>query len=60
MPVKGLQRRKTVIEILTERKLLKPDQLKEAEAHAQKENKTFQQAVLDMNMMGKSQLLKCL
>ena len=60
MAVKGLQRRKTVLEILTERKLLTPDQLKQAEADSKKANKTLQQSILDLNLMGKPQLLKCL
>ncbi|MBI4375210.1 MAG: Flp pilus assembly complex ATPase component TadA, partial [Elusimicrobia bacterium] len=60
MPVKGLQRRKTVIEVVTERKLLSPEQIKQAEEEARKSNKVFQQAVLDLNLLGKSQLLKCL
>ncbi len=60
MALKGLQRRKTVQEIITERKLLPEDKVKAAEEDSKKGNKTFQQSVLDLNMMGKAQLLKCL
>src|SRR3989339_520257 len=60
MAVKGLQRRKTVAEILTERKLLTEEQLKTADADSKKNNKTLQQSILDLNLLGKSQLLKCL
>lgn len=60
MAVKGLQRRKTVSEILVERKLLTAEKLKEADDNARKNGKSLQQAVLDMNLMGKAQLLKAL
>ena len=60
MAVKGLQRRKTVQEIVAERKLLTEEQLKTATAEAAKGAKTFQQILLDGNMVGKSQLLKTL
>ena len=60
MAVKGLTRRKTAQEILTERKLLSEDQIKTANADAAKTGKSFQQAVLDAQMIGKAQLLKAL
>jgi type IV pilus assembly protein PilB len=60
MAVKGLTRRKTIQEILTERKLLDPEKLKAAEAESKKSGKSLQQAILDMNLMAKPQLLKCL
>ncbi|MBI3551640.1 MAG: Flp pilus assembly complex ATPase component TadA [Elusimicrobia bacterium] len=60
MPVKGLQRRKTVTEILTERKLLPPEKIKEAETAAAKANKSLQQTILELNMLAKAQLLKAL
>ncbi len=60
MAVKGLHRRKTIPEILAERKLLSEEQLKSAEDNAKKNNKSVQQAVLDMNFLAKAQLLKCL
>lgn len=60
MAVKGLQRRKTVQEIVAERKLLTEEQLKAATAEAAKGAKTFQQVLLDGNMVGKAQLLKTL
>ncbi len=56
----GLQRRKTVSEILTERKLLSVEQLKQVEDAAQRAGKPLQQAVLDASLMSKPQLLKCL
>jgi type IV pilus assembly protein PilB len=60
MAVKGLQRRKTVVEIIAERKLLSDDKMKEADAHSKKNNATLQQSILDLNFMGKAQLLKAL
>ncbi|MBI5240484.1 MAG: Flp pilus assembly complex ATPase component TadA, partial [Elusimicrobia bacterium] len=60
MAVKGLQRRKTVAEILSERKLLSEEQLKTADADSKKNNKTLQQSILDLNLMNKGQLLKSL
>jgi type IV pilus assembly protein PilB len=60
MAVKGLQRRKTVAEILSERKLLAEDQLKAADADSKKNGKTLQQSILDLNLMNKGQLLKSL
>jgi type IV pilus assembly protein PilB len=60
MPVKGLQRRKTVTEILTERKLLTPEKIKEAETAAAKSGKSLQQTILELNLLAKAQLLKAL
>ena len=59
-PVKGLQRRKTVIEVLTERKLIPEDKLKEAEANAAKNNRSLQQSIIELGLMGKPPLLKVL
>ena len=60
MAVKGLQRRRTVNEILAERKLLNAEQVKQADEAAKKNGKPFQQVVLDLNLLGKAQLLKAL
>ncbi|MDE2142461.1 MAG: Flp pilus assembly complex ATPase component TadA [Elusimicrobia bacterium] len=60
MAVKGLQRRRTVAEILTERKLLNEEQVKAANAEVAKSGKSFQQAVLDLALIPKGQLLKAL
>ncbi|MFA6031016.1 MAG: ATPase, T2SS/T4P/T4SS family [Elusimicrobiota bacterium] len=60
MAVKGLVRRKTVQEVLRERKLLPEEQIKTAEAHAAKSNVTFQQALIELKLMEKTRLLKAL
>ncbi len=60
MAVKGLQRRKTVSEVLAERKLLDADQLKKVADEAAKSGKNFQQAAIDSGLIGKAQLLKAL
>ncbi len=60
MAVKGLQRRKTVSEVLAERKLLDEAQLKKITEEAAKTGKTFQQAAIDSGLIGKAQLLKAL
>jgi type IV pilus assembly protein PilB len=60
MAVKGLQRRKTVSEVLAERKLLDAEQLAKVAAEAAKSGKTFQQAAIDAGLIGKAQLLKAL
>ncbi|MBI5242871.1 MAG: Flp pilus assembly complex ATPase component TadA [Elusimicrobia bacterium] len=60
MAVKGLARRKNVQEILRERKLLGEEQLKQAEAQAQKANITLQQALIELKLMEKPRLLKAL
>ncbi len=60
MPVKGLQRRQTVQEILLAHKLLTEEQVKAVAADAAKAGKSFQQAALDQNLIPKGQLLKAL
>jgi type IV pilus assembly protein PilB len=60
MPVKGLQRRRTVAEILTEKKLLNEEQVKQVVADTAKTGKTFQQVVLDLALIPKGPLLKAL
>ncbi len=60
MAVKGLQRRKTVSEILAERKLLDEEQLKKIAAEAAKSGRLFQQAAIDAGLIGRAQLLKAL
>jgi type IV pilus assembly protein PilB len=60
MAVKGLVRRKTVLEILKERNLLKEDELKKADDQAKKDNKTLQQVIVETNLMKKPKLLKVL
>jgi type IV pilus assembly protein PilB len=60
MAVKGLQRRKTVSEVLAERKLLDAEQLAKIAADSAKTGKSFQQSAIDGGLIGKSQLLKAL
>lgn len=60
MAVKGLQRRKTVSEVLLERKLINEGQLKEAEEKARKHGAVLQQAVLELGLAPKGPLLKAL
>ncbi len=60
MPVKGLQRRRTVQEILTERGLLDAAQCEQAAADAAKTGKSVQQAALDLGLVAKGPLLKTL
>ncbi len=60
MAVKGLQRHKTVKEILLERKALPEEQLNQAEAEALSENKSLQQVVVDKKFMTKQAMLKAL
>ena len=60
MQVKGLARRKTVQEILLDRKLLDDEKIKQAEAQAQKGNGTVQQAIIELKLMEKTRLLKAL
>jgi type IV pilus assembly protein PilB len=60
MAVKGLQRRKTVQEIVAERKLLNEEQLKAVTAEVAKSGKPFQLVVLELGFVGKAQLLKTL
>ncbi|MFH1619580.1 MAG: ATPase, T2SS/T4P/T4SS family, partial [bacterium] len=57
---KGLQRKKTVREILLEHKLLEEARIAEAEEAAKKENKSIQQALVDLNLLSRPQLLKVL
>src|SRR5579859_4191905 len=57
---KGLQRRKTVPEILIERKMLTEAQAKQAADAAAKSGKSFQQAVIDLQLLAKGPLLKAL
>ncbi|HAH05828.1 MAG TPA: hypothetical protein DCM05_04750 [Elusimicrobia bacterium] len=60
MAVKGLQRHKSVKEILVERKILPEDKLQQAESEANSSGKTLQHALLELNLMTKPQLLKLL
>ncbi|HAH07787.1 MAG TPA: type II secretion system protein GspE [Elusimicrobia bacterium] len=60
MAVKGLARRKTVQEILRDRKFLTEEQIKQAEAQAAKANVTIQQALIELKFMEKPRLLKAL
>jgi type IV pilus assembly protein PilB len=60
MAVKGLQRHKTVAEILSERQLLNEEQLKSADAEAKKNGKTILQVVLELNLLSKEQILQVL
>ncbi|MDE2293708.1 MAG: Flp pilus assembly complex ATPase component TadA [Elusimicrobia bacterium] len=60
MAVKGLVRRKTVLEVLKERKLLDEEQLKKADELAKKDNKTLQQVIVETGLMKKPKLLKAL
>ncbi len=60
MPVKGLQRKRTVPEILAEQKLLDEEQIKTINADATKTGKSFQQSALDLNLIKKGTLLKAL
>ncbi|MBI4424004.1 MAG: Flp pilus assembly complex ATPase component TadA [Elusimicrobia bacterium] len=60
MAVKGLQRRKTVYEVLLERNLLPEDKLKAADEDAKKNNRSIQQSIVELGFMGKPPLLKAL
>ncbi len=60
MALKGLRRRKTVSEVLAERKLLDEEQIKKVVVEAARSGKSFQQAAVDLGMIGKAQLLKAL
>ena len=60
MALKGLVRRKTVVEILTERKLIEAKDLKKAQELAESEGKSLQQIIVEKNMMKKPKLLKVL
>ena len=60
MAVKGLVRRKTVLEILKERNLLKEEELLKADEQAKKDSKTIQQVIVETGLMKKPKLLKVL
>ncbi|MBI5200487.1 MAG: Flp pilus assembly complex ATPase component TadA [Elusimicrobia bacterium] len=60
MAVKGLQRRKTVFEVLQERNLLPEDKLKAADEDARKHARSIQQSIVELGFMGKPPLLKAL
>jgi type IV pilus assembly protein PilB len=60
MPVKGLQRKRTVQEILAEQKLLDDEQAKAINADAAKTGKSFQQSAIDLGLIKKGTLLKAL
>ncbi|NNN07246.1 MAG: Flp pilus assembly complex ATPase component TadA, partial [Elusimicrobia bacterium] len=60
MPVKGLQRRRTIQEILAERGLLNEAQCAQAAADAAKTGKSVQQTALDLGLVAKGPLLKTL
>ncbi len=57
---KGLQRKKTIKEIMLERKLLDDAKIAQVEDSHKKENKPFQQAIVDLNFLSRPQLLKVL
>jgi len=60
MALKGLVRRKTVAEILKERKLLDEKILEAAAEKAKKEDKPIQQVIVEDKLMKKPKLLKVL
>ena len=60
MTVKGMQRHKTVMEILTERKSLPDEQLQQAAAEAGTSGKALQQIIVDLKFMPQAQLLNIL
>jgi len=60
MPVKGLQRKRTVQEILAEQKLLNEEQIKQINGDCGKSGKSFQQSAIDLNLLKKGVLLKAL
>ncbi|MBI4677786.1 MAG: Flp pilus assembly complex ATPase component TadA [Elusimicrobia bacterium] len=60
MAVKGVQRHKTVMEILTERKPVEDDKLAQAEAEANTSNKPIQTVLLEKELMTKEALVKLL
>ncbi len=59
-PPKGLQRRKTVLEVLAERGLLTAEQLKAADDDAKKNGRSVQQSIIELGFMTKPPLLKAL
>jgi type IV pilus assembly protein PilB len=60
MAVKGLQRHKTVKEILIERNLIPDDKFSAAEAEANQTSKPLQQIILEQNLITKDVLLNTL
>ncbi|HVE13568.1 MAG TPA: ATPase, T2SS/T4P/T4SS family, partial [Elusimicrobiota bacterium] len=60
MAAKGLVRRKTVAEVVRERKLLPEDALKKAEEKSKKDNKSLQQIIIEEKLLEKPKLLKTL
>ncbi|MEK7858480.1 MAG: GspE/PulE family protein [Elusimicrobiota bacterium] len=60
MAVKGLQRHKTVKEILLESQALTEEQVAAADAEAAAGNKSLQQAIIDAKLLAKEPLLKAL
>ncbi|MBI5882020.1 MAG: Flp pilus assembly complex ATPase component TadA [Elusimicrobia bacterium] len=60
MAVKGVQRHKTVMEILNERKPVEDDKLAQAEAEANTSNKPIQTVLLEKEFMTKEALLALL
>jgi type IV pilus assembly protein PilB len=60
MAVKGVQRHKTVMEILTERKPIDEDKLNMAEAEANTGAKPIQNVILEQNLMSPEALVKLL
>jgi type IV pilus assembly protein PilB len=61
MAVKGgLSRKKTIREVLLEKKLLEDGKLAQADDDSKKNNKSFQQAVVDLGLLPKGRLLKIL
>lgn len=59
-PVKGLQRKRNVREILIEDKLISEEQFKSAEETAKKEARHLQQALVDLKLVPELKLLKVL
>jgi type IV pilus assembly protein PilB len=60
MAVKGMQRHKTVQEILLDARALSQEQLQKAETAAVASGRPLQQSVVDLDLMSKPRLLKCL
>jgi type IV pilus assembly protein PilB len=60
MAVTGLSRKKTIREVLLEKKLLEDGKLQQADDTAKKEGKAFQQTVVDLGLLPKGKLLKVL
>lgn len=59
-PLKGLQRKRNLREILIDDKLIPEDQLKAAEETAKKESKNLQQVLLELKLIPELNLLKLL